>query len=56
MIDTLPCKCQHNGKHWLKLCEPHKTEHDATHKRWAAEHQHDTDARTAEEQIWSDLI
>ncbi len=45
MIDRQPCGCKHNGQEWTFMCEPCKTEHDATHTRWASEHREQENRR-----------
>jgi hypothetical protein len=32
------CGCKHDGRQWLKMCDTHQAETDATSARWAAEH------------------
>lgn len=31
-------RCIHDGHKWLEMCDVHRAEHDATHRRWAREH------------------
>jgi hypothetical protein len=35
---TESCGCKHDGRQWLKMCETHQAETDATAARWAADH------------------
>lgn len=36
---TEPCGCKSDDSRWLRLCEPHRREHDETHERWQRERQ-----------------
>lgn len=33
-----PCGCKHDGHKWVSMCDAHRSDFEATHRRWSDEH------------------